>query len=103
MSTKKVRRGAASNLPAFAYVERIGTAVTNALLAQAETYNDVWDKAKEGKFGFSDLMKTWAVTLDTYYDVLLEASRGPAYQTKPPVIFFNCIVGPGKKTTMPTT
>src|SRR5688572_4121592 len=71
------------NLPGMAYLRRLGTAYAEAARRQADEAGRVWNAIKDRKCDHHDLYQPWMIAVESYYDILLEASRGPAYAPQP--------------------
>jgi hypothetical protein len=71
------------NLPGMAYLRRISKAYVDAASRQADEAGRAWKAIKDGNYDYKEVYKSWAVAVESYYDILLEASRGPEYAPRP--------------------
>jgi hypothetical protein len=71
------------NIPGYQYADRMSTAMSRALRAQAEEFNGAWRQIRQGRYGFGAAMRSWAKLAEGYYDVYLEALRGPSEVPRP--------------------
>ncbi len=78
-----------SNLPGLEYVRRMATAYAGLLERQAAQAETLWDALKNG----DDVVKTFSRALtrgiETYYDLMVEASKGPAASPQPEWVYFH--------------
>ena len=75
MAKRKVLRGASSNFPGLAYVQRVGNRWLHAMLDNAKAGEELWEDAKAGDLSMGALGKLFANSVDGYYSVLTDAMR----------------------------
>ena len=78
-----------SNLPGLEYARRMANAYAGLLERHAAQAENIWDALKSG----DDVVKTFSRALtsgiETYYDLMLEASKGPAASPQPEWVYFH--------------
>jgi hypothetical protein len=78
-----------AKVPGYDYAYRIAEASLKTLANQGDAVNDAWSQMKRGAYGVGSAMKTWVTLVEGWYDVVLEASRGPAYRKSPGWVVFD--------------
>jgi hypothetical protein len=82
-------------IPGLDYATRVGTALTGALIGHLDAVNQMWRKVQDGSIvkdngalDIGSMMTTWAQLAQSYYGVVVEASRGPGFIRRPEWISF---------------
>jgi hypothetical protein len=68
--------------------------------------NKLWDDARAGNFDFGVILQTWAQAADSYFDVLVEAARGPGVGLPPAWLYLDYrlqVDRDGKLSSVPDT
>lgn len=73
----------ANKFPGFGYLQRMSASYTTAVTGQGSEANTLWRSLKDGTFEFKQLGGAFARTVESYYDVVTEALKGPNYAVRP--------------------
>ncbi len=91
----------ASNVPGLPYAQRVASAYVAALTRQAADAQRAWSAAKTGKIRIRELGKAFTGTMESYYDALVEVTKGPNYTPRPEYAHF--AFKKSEKSTVTTT
>ena len=77
-----------SNVPGMDYLTRVGKFWNDLLLRQSKASQEVWNELKAGKYKHETMYKAWAGAVEDYYELTVEAWRGPGYISRPAWLYF---------------
>lgn len=72
-----------TSFPGLEYLTRISTTWNEYLVDQASATQEVWDEVKNGNFDTKQVAKLWANGVESYYDVMVEATRSNIDANRP--------------------
>jgi hypothetical protein len=75
--------GGVDNVPGFAYLQRVATAMYRTLISQAEEMNEAWPNIRRGHFDFGTAVRLWANMVEGTYGVITEVLQGPTALPRP--------------------
>jgi hypothetical protein len=85
-----------TGLPGVDYATRVGTVLTNAFVGHFDAVNQTWRGVQDGSLflpngvpKLAELAKTCAGVASSYYAVVTEAARGPAFIRQPIWVSFD--------------
>jgi len=77
-----------SNVPGLEYLLRVGKAWQDAMTGQVDAVQTAWNEIKAGNYDHKTMGRLWADAVESYYDTLVEATRGPGYVNRPAWMYF---------------
>lgn len=102
MSKRNHTREPPQNVPGFVYFSRLTAGFSELLERQAAETEVVWHALSQGEDLPKALAISWARSVRNYYDLLLDAAKGPWHVPQPSWIYFSfTLVAPSEVATAP--